>query len=259
MYQTQRELRDYAIYNDNDIIGFIEVWNRPGAQKKNSMGQMTSVLKPVADRYNLKNPEESYQFRRQARSLVKWYSYISQVVRMFDREMHHEYLFLRYLIDTIQAEKEEDVDLDGKLGLEYYKLKKTFEGAIQLENMDGQYKTVTDKGKQGLKKKSTFDEILEKVNEKFKGDFTEADRVMLGALHDKLAKGEKLANSARTTDPLIFMQTIFQNAFGTAAMDSYMESQESYQSLFEDKAKYDAIMNALAGVIYREMREPVKK
>ena len=26
---------------------------------------MTSVLKPVADRYNLKNPEERYQFRRQ--------------------------------------------------------------------------------------------------------------------------------------------------------------------------------------------------
>lgn len=125
--------------------------------------------------------------------------------------------------------------------------------------MDGQYETVTDKGKQGLKKKSTLDEILEKVNEKFKGDFTDADRVMLGALHDKLAKDEKLANSARTTDPLIFMQTIFPNAFGTVAMDSYMESQESYQSLFEDKAKYDAIMNALAGVIYREMREPVKK
>ena len=145
MYQTQRELRDYAIYNDNDIIGFIEGWNRPGAQKKNSMGQMTSVLKQVADRYNLKNLEERYQFRRQARSLVKWYSYISQVVRMFDRETHNEYLFLRYLIDIIPAEKEEDVDLGGKLELEYYKLKKTFEGAIQLENMDGQYETVTDK------------------------------------------------------------------------------------------------------------------
>lgn len=105
MYQTQRELCDYAIYNDNDIIGFIEGWNRPGAQKKNSMGQMTSALKPVADRYSLKNTEERYQFRRQARSLVKWYSYISQVVRMFDREMHHEYLFLRYLIDIIPAEK----------------------------------------------------------------------------------------------------------------------------------------------------------
>ena len=27
----------------------------------------------------------------------------------------------------------------------------------------------------------------------------------------------------------------------------------------QNQAKYDAIMNALAGVIYREMREPVKK
>ena len=36
-----------------------------------------------------------------------------------------------------------------------------------------------------------------------------------------------------------------------------MESQESYTALFEDKTKYDAIMNALAGVIYREMRQTV--
>jgi type I restriction enzyme R subunit len=37
-------------------------------------------------------------------------------------------------------------------------------------------------------------------------------------------------------------------------MESYMESQDSYSALFEDKTKYNAIMNALAGVIYREMR-----
>ena len=33
------------------------------------------------------------------------------------------------------------------------------------------------------------------------------------------------------------------------------ESQESYASMFADKSKYDAIMSALAGVIYREMRK----
>lgn len=255
IYQTQNELRDYAIYNDNDIIAFVEVWKKPGRQDAKAMGKMTSVLKPVADRYNLKNGEERYQFRRQARSLVKWYSYISQVVRMFDREMHQEYLFLSYLLGLIPAEKEEEVDLDGKLELEFYKLQKTFEGAIQLENKDGQYVPSTEKGKQGLKKKSTLDEILEKINEKYKGNFTDADRVMLGALHDKLIKDERLVNSARTADPRIFVESIFPGAFGTAAMESYMESQESYTALFEDKAKYDAIMNALAGVIYREMRQ----
>ena len=42
--------------------------------------------------------------------------------------------------------------------------------------------------------------------------------------------------------------------FSTAAMESYMESQESYSSLFEDQAKYNAVMSALAGMVYREMR-----
>ena len=41
-------------------------------------------------------------------------------------------------------------------------------------------------------------------------------------------------------------------------MESFMESQESYSALFEDQAKYNAVMSALAGVIYREMRQTTK-
>ena len=257
IYQTERELLDYAIYNENDIVAFMEVWNKPGRQDATAMGKMTSVLKPVADRYNLKNPEERYQFRRLCRTLIRWYSYVTQVVRMFDKDMHKEYLFLSYLIGLLPAEKDDEVDLDGKLKLEYYKLQKTFEGAIQLENIDGQYVPAKNKSPQGIKQKSTLDEILEKINEKYKGEFTDGDRVMLGALHDKLMGDEKLASSARTLDPRIFTESIFPAAFGTAAMDSYMESQDSYASLFEDKNKYNAIMSALAGIVYREMRATV--
>ncbi len=258
IYQTQRELRDYAVYNDEDIKAFIEIWNKPGKQDATAMGKMTSALKPVADRYNLKNSEERYQFRRQCRSLIRWYSYISQVVRMFDKELQEEYLFLNYLIGLIPAEKEEPVDLDGKLKLEYYKLQKTFEGAIQLENLDGEYVPSTRKGPQGNRQKSTLDEILEKINEKFKGDFTDGDKVIIGALHDKLASNEKLADSAKTSDPVIFTESVFPKAFGDAAMESYTESQESYTSLFEDKTKYNAIMSALAGILYRELRSQDK-
>lgn len=254
IYQTERQLLNYAIFNGDDVIAFIEVWNKPGKQDATAMGKMTSVLKPVADRYNKKNPEERYQFRRLCRSLIRTYSYVTQVVRMFDKDMQSEYLFLRYLIDLLPAEKEDPIDLDGKIKLEYYKLQKTFEGAIQLDNVDGQYVPSTKKSPQGLKQKSTLDEILERINEKYKGNFTEADRVILDALHSRLLKDEKLKASAQTTDPQIFTESIFPSAFGNAAMDSYTESQESYTSLFEDKAKYNAIMSALAGMIYRELR-----
>ena len=90
IYQTERELLNYAIYTNIDIEAFIEVWNKSGGQESTSMGKMTSVLKPVADRYNLKNSEERYQFRRLVRNFIKWYGYITQVVRMFDTDMHKE-------------------------------------------------------------------------------------------------------------------------------------------------------------------------
>lgn len=255
IYQTERELLDYAIYYHQDIDSFIEIWNKPGRQDATAMGKMTSCLKPVADRYNQRNPEERYQFRRQVRRLLRYYSYITQVVRMFDTDMQKEYLFLSYLLGLLPIEKDEPVDLDGKIKLEYYKLQKTFEGAIQLENKDGQYVPAKEKGAAGKQQRSTLDEILEKINEKYKGKFTEGDRVMLGALHDKLIKDDKLTSSAKTSDSIIFTESIFPAAFGNAAMESYNESQESYTALFEDKNKYNAIMSALAGVIYREMRE----
>lgn len=257
IYQTEKELLDYAIYTKNDIDAFIAVWNHPGKQDGKAMGRMTSVLKPVADRYNLKNSEERYQFRRLVRSLIRWYSYVSQVTRMFDSDMHKQYLFLSYLIDLLPAEVEEPVDLDGKLKLEYYKLQKTFEGEIHLEHLDGQYVPAAQKAVQGRQQKSTLDEILEKINEKYKGEFTDADRVMIDALHAKLISDKKLESSARTADPRIFTESIFPSAFGTAAMESYMEAQDSYSALFEDKTKYDAVMNALAGVVYREMRQNI--
>ena len=249
IYQTQRELRGYGIYSDVDIEAFAKEYFKTGRQDARSMGRMTSILKPVADRYNQKTTDERYQFRRQIRSLIKWYSYISQVIRMFDKDLHKEFVFCSYLLGLLPAEAVDMVDLEGKLKLEYYKLQKTFDGQIELQEIKGVYEPAKQKGAAGHDPKEPLDEIIEKINEKYKGAFTEGDRVLLNALHTKL-----MANKAKTSDPQIFAESIFPKAFGDAAQDSYMESQDTYTTLFEDQHKYNAIMSALAEVIYRELR-----
>ena len=254
VYQTQKELRGYAIYSEVDINAFIEEYAKRGKQDKNAMGRMTSILMPAAERYNKKTVDERYQFRRQLRSLIKWYSYIAQVVRMFDRDLHKEYVFCSYFIDLLPNEPVDMVDLEGKLKLEYYKLEKTFDGAIQLAKQKGSYEPASQKGALGLDAKEPLDEIIDKVNERYKGNFTERDKVLLTTLRDKLIEDKKLAKMAKSSDPQIFTESIFPKAFGDAATESYMESQDTYTSLFEDQAKYNAIMGVLAEVIYREMR-----
>ena len=64
----------------------------------------------------------------------------------------------------------------------------------------------------------------------------------------------KLQTMAKTSDPQIFAESIFPKAFGTAAQNSYAESQETYESLFTDQAKYNAIMRALSAILYRDLR-----
>ena len=86
----------------------------------------------------------------------------------------------------------------------------------------------------------------------FSGEFGDADRVILYALHERLRTDKKLEKVAQTSDPQVFAQSIFPTAFDTAAMDGYVEQTEAYTSLFQNRSKYNAMMAALAGVVYRE-------
>ncbi|MBR6887683.1 MAG: type I restriction endonuclease subunit R [Selenomonadaceae bacterium] len=249
LYQVQKNLRGHCVYSDEDINFFAKEYFG-----KSNMGRMTSILKPVADRYNKLNPDERYNFRRLCRNMIKWYGYIAQVVRMFDEDLHKEYIFLSYLIKLIPPDKMQMIDLEGKLQLEYYKLQKTFEGAITLKEESGSYTPATAKSSAKSEEKQPLDEVIKKINEQYKGKFTNADRVLVGTLMTTLMNDTKLQNMAKTSDPLIFKESIFPKIFHTTAQNSYMESQSSYANLFEDQAKYNAIMCALSDIIYREMR-----
>ena len=173
---------------------------------------------------------------------------------MFDKELHREYIFLSYLLKLIPAEKTQLIDLAGKLQLEYYKLQKTFEGAIELKDETGAYTPAKAKGNVKPEEKTPLDEIIRKINEQYKGKFTAADKVLVEMLMTKLMGNAKLQANARTSDPLIFAESIFPDAFETVAQDSYIESQESFATLFEDTAKYNVVMRTLCSYIYSKMR-----
>lgn len=254
LYNVHNELRGYGIYSDNDIAAFSTEYFSYDKQDSKAMGRMTSVLKPVADRYNKLAPDQRYQFRRLSRSFVKWYGYVSQIVRMFDKDLHKEYVFLRYLLGLIPEEQAQMIDLEGKLRLEYYKLQKTFDGSITLDEGPGVYHPATANSVTKPEEKQPLDEIIEKINEQYKGEFTDGDKVLLTALKDKLMNDKKLQTMAKTSDPQIFAESIFPKAFGSAAQDSYMEAEDAYTSLFADQNKYNAVMRALGAVLYREMR-----
>jgi type I restriction enzyme R subunit len=252
IYKVVKEIREYRLYTDTDIQNFIAIYKKDST--KNSMGKMTSALKPTADKYNLLSTDERYQYRRALRCFAKWYGYVSQVARIFDKELHEEYLFCLYLLHLIPNSPTEPLDLDGKLKLEYYKLQKTFEGKIKLADEDGEF--TPKKGGGGVPdKKEPLDEVIDRINLLFAGNFTDADRVILFALHEILKEDKKLRKTARSSNPQIFTESIFPKIFAQIAQESYVEQTEAYTALFQDQSKYNAIMVALAEILYREFNK----
>ena len=259
LYKVQRELQKYRIYDDTDVNRFCEVYFARGAQGSAAQGMLVSRLLPAVDRYQQKTADERYQIRRTMRNFCKWYSYVSQVVRMFDKDLHREFVYCSFLVGMLPLEVVPMANIERMLRLEMYKLEKTFDGDISLGDESGMYVTAAPKNGSKPEQKNPLDEIIARINEIYKGNFTDADRVMIQALADKLRSNVKLANMAKSSDPQIFAESIFPQAFSDAAQDSYMESQETYSSLFEDQSKYNAIMHTLADLIYHEMRRQGKE
>ena len=251
IYSLQSELRGYGIYSDADIEAFCDVYYSE-CKLSDPMGRMNSALKPSASRYNDRQPDERYNFRRQVRSFIKWYGYISQICRMFDAEMQREYVFCSYLIRLLPAEKTEMIDLDGALSLEYYKLEETFKGAVTLANVGGEYEPAKSKGKSSPEPKEPLEEVIERINEMFAGQFNDFDPMIITSIHDRLRVDKRLAKNARSADPQVFAKSIFPKFFDDIAQDSYAEQNEAYTSLFENRSKYNAIMLALAEMLYKE-------
>lgn len=256
IYKTQKLLREFKVYNDSDIEAVSKIQFAANARKvESTQAKVSSALLPIAGEYNELNQEQRYQFRRTIRSFVKWYNYISQITRMFDKDLHKEFMFCAYLEKLLPADPVISFDLDNRVKLEYYRLEKTFEGAIGLSPDQTPLDPAKQKQPVGMvEKKSPLDEIIERINIQYQGDFNDADRVLIGNLRDKLLKSKKLKKSAKSDGRKIFEQSVFPKLFEEVAQSSYIESTEVFTRLFEDGERYKALMSALASQLYREFR-----
>ena len=258
IYKTQKMLREFKIYDDSDIENVNKIYFDEDKRKANKIqAAITNALLPIQRKYNDLNQEQRYQFRKLCRTFVKWYGYITQIARMFDKQMHDEYIFCSYLAKVVPADPTTPFDLGDRVKLEYYNLEKTYEGFIGLVKEEkGVYEPA--KLKKPVKMSETLsplEKVIEKINQQYAGNFTDGDKVVITALHQKLKNNKKLMKAAKIDGRQIFEKNIFPQLFDDAAQEAYMESTETYIKLFEDAGKYRAIMNALAQTMFEELKQ----
>lgn len=260
VYDLRTKIHSYMLYNDQDVDLFAKI--KIDAAKKQddkALGRVTSILKPVIDQYLELDEKQKYEYRDLLRKFNHAYSYITQIVRINDKELFKEFMFISYLINLLPKDTAEKISIDDKINLEFAKLKETYKGSIELEKTSVDLKPEQSvDAKRKPKSKDTLQSIIDKVNEQYMGQFTDSDKVIISGIFEMFMNDpevKKYAQYAKENNPEMFIKSLFPDKFKDIALRLFTENHESFEKLFTDTSFYERVMDAMAKELYKKLRK----
>jgi type I restriction enzyme, R subunit len=116
LYDLERRLLDFHVYDEGDINTFAALYFRP----KSTQDQLYSALAPSLERYQELPEEERVDFRGQLTDYVRLYAFLAQILTFVDADLEKLYVFARLLRRYLPPERAElpreiqqNVDMDS--------------------------------------------------------------------------------------------------------------------------------------------------
>lgn len=254
IYDMKNTLDEFRVYQTSEVEKFADIFYSNETQVSGDLGKLQSQLRPATDRYIALEVERRDVFKSTLAMFNRVYSYITQVCRLFDKDIHKFSVYSKFLYAMLpKGNGTERVSVDDKIMLEYYKLEKDFEGSIELEGSDGGYVPISGDAGHREPKKDPLTAIIDKINERFGTAFTEMDKVLVQMEND-YANQEKWQSYAKNNDRATFM-LLFEKDFPTMAAERYEQNDEFFRKLFADPDMMKQVMDTVGTVLYERLKK----
>ena len=254
IYDMKLTLDEFRVYQTSEIENFADIFYSNEEQAGGDLGKLQGTLRPAVDRYIALEVERQDIFKSTLARFLRVYAYISQVCRLFDKDIHKFSVYAKFLYSMLpKGGVIEKVVIDDKILLEYYKLEKQFEGSIELESTEGGYVPVSGDAGHKEPKKDPLTVIIDRINERFGTAFTEMDKVLIQMEND-YASQDKWRSYALNNDRSTFM-LLFAKDFPTMAAERYEQNDEFFKRLFADPDMMKQVMDTVGSVLYERLRK----
>lgn len=264
LYDAKEKIRKYHLYNSNDVERVIALYQSANdIQDEKLLGRLANSFQSIVGRYDQLADSVKYEFRTLLRGFREKYNYISQLVRLFDKELLSEYIFINYLISLLPTNSQEVVDISDKVRMDYYKLVRDNEESILLVKEESpiynQQKSINPAVKPP-EEKDTLTEILNKINSQFPDVFTEEDQVILDLIVKQVVQNpsERQRSIAKSNDYAMFKNSLFPKEFEDLIINLSQSSEETFEKLFSNEEIFKFIMATSAQEAYKKWRSDIK-
>lgn len=258
LYDYKYQLDNAQIYWQSEVDAFCNVFYKADFQQDNAKDQamLNAHLAPALDRFNQAEKEKQEEFRDILSKFIRLYSFLSQIIPFQDVDLHKLHTFARFLIRKLpKIQSTDHFQLDDEVTLQYYRLQKISEGAIELEkNQEGVVKGSKAIGSKSKDEKAPLSKIIDILNERFGTNFTEADQLTMDAVEEDMVRDEELALQARSNT-----LENYKYAFEEIFIQKWIERMDSNQSLFakimDNEEFREVLMYEMMKKVYERQNE----
>ncbi len=263
VYDLLAKVKMYALFSDNDIDEYNKLMDLSKDGKKQDeklLGKITSLLKTITDKYQELDFDTRTKFRDLLLKFNRTYGFVTQLVRIADKDLFRDYLFTSHLFRLLPKSKTDVIDITDKIRLEYVNLKETFRGQITLEKKSSEVMpTSVNTNKTQTKKLDTLERIVSKMNEIYGTNFSESDKVALDSVYKMMMEDKEVLNNlkkyAKNNNPEMFIKSIFPEKFKEILVACYLSQDQAYEKLLNNNEFQNTVMDIMAKEFYKKLKK----
>jgi type I restriction enzyme, R subunit len=255
LYDTHRALHPFGILHTEEAQAFAQLL----LVEKADHGRLHGVLNPAIARFDELTDEEQERFRDALSRFVRTYSFLSLIVPFGDTQLERDYLFGRALLQFIRADAGETVDLGDAVELTHLRLEQHFSGSVSLGDGVGEVRTIySGEGPQRDSEPEPLSVIIDRFNERFGTDWTDADRLVFDAAATDLVNDQQMQMTAANNTAENF-SLIFGERFQRALLERIDRNEKVVFKFLDDPELsaevvkiYSTLVQTRAKVAYQE-------
>ncbi len=255
----KNNLDEYQIYWQQEIDEFANVFFDPKIKLHTAREQkrLYSLTDPAIERYKALKRDKQDSFKKGLRTWNNLYAFLSQIMPFYDTEYEKFYSYARILQTRLpKRDLSESLVLNDEIAMNYYRLQKIKEGAIQLEkNKAGELSGTLEAGLNSSDDtKAPLSDIIKLLNERFGTEFEEADRLFFEQIETDLMDNETLQNQAKINKIDTFKYA-FEELFNDRLVKRMDQNKEIFEKILVDESFGNVVKDYIMNRIYQRIND----
>lgn len=235
IYDSLNQVESFEVYFPQEVEAFANIF----FTEDENFEQLQPILENITERF-VDNFEEEDQiaFKSAAKSFVKLYRFLSQIITFTDVELEKVYVFLTALLKKLPYAKTSlPLDVVNDVELDSYKIQHKYTTQLKLESGDGEQEGMRPSGApHGSDDELDFlTKIIKVLNDNYGLELTEEDKVEFNKMKESIYSNQELMSFFNKGNSKDNIKDKFSEEVDSELLNFIDKKLDFYNKMTEDK------------------------